>query len=141
MYSFAYCKIPTDNTDKSINLSKLIKENEKIYDSSVLKEYPWNFFGRREQDILNRFQKYGCAIQDKFSIVQGFRTGDNKAFIVDTKGKFIRPYVDGKYIGRGVIKKRKILYGLMFVEKIDIVWLRQMNYAERIRRHMNIYQV
>lgn len=120
-YSFLHCMIPTQHIIDENNVYGLIKENIKKYDSSVLEEYPWDFSSLKEKRILTKFGKNGCKILDKFTIVQGFRTGDNKAFIIDTGGKFIRPYVDGKCIGRGIIKKTQ-----------NIIWpyiLRDNNYC------------
>jgi DNA modification methylase/tRNA1(Val) A37 N6-methylase TrmN6 len=110
-YSFLHCMIPVQHSLDEGNLPRLIQENIKVYDSAVLGEYPWNFTCEEEQEILDKFKKNGCRIQETFAIVQGFRTGDNKAFTVDKEGNFVRPYVDGKCIGRGVIKKtQKILW-------------------------------
>lgn len=114
-YSFLHCLIPTQHTINETNLLSLIEENTNRYDSSVLDEYPWNFASSKEKNIMNKFKTYGCSLQDKFAIVQGFRTGDNKAFIVDRGGEFVRLYVDGKCIGRGMIKKiQNIIWPYVF---------------------------
>lgn len=114
-YSFLHCAIPTQHIINATNISRLIEENMSRYDSSVLDEYPWNFSSSKEKNVLDKFKTFGCGLQDKFAIVQGFRTGNNKAFIVDKEGEFIRPYVDGKCIGRGIIKKtQNIIWPYVF---------------------------
>lgn len=107
LYDFSYCKIPIQNTINESNLMQLIESNEVIYDSSVLNDYPWNFFRKNDKDILSKMEKKGNNIFNIFSCVQGFRTGNNKAFFVENEGEFIRPYVDGECIGKGRIKKTK----------------------------------
>lgn len=111
VYSLYHCLFPTLRDIDEKTLSNLIAENTSVFQSDVLDIYPWDFSSVQEKSIIRKFEITGCSILDKFRIVQGFRTGDNKAFIVKNDGAFIRPYVDGKSIGRGCIKNlQKIIW-------------------------------
>lgn len=110
-YSFSHCLFPTLHDIDSKTISNLISENARTYQSDVLDGYPWDFSSVQEKSIISKFETTGCNIQEIFKIVQGFRTGDNKAFIVKEDGAFIRPYVDGKSIGRGwITNPQKIIW-------------------------------
>lgn len=72
---------------------------------SSLKSYPWKFTTKFQQDLLNIFVENGQKIQYIFNIKQGFRTGNNKAFIYqNTNEPNLKKYVDGRNIGKGRIK-------------------------------------
>lgn len=109
--TFRYCRVPAQNHIEENELTGLIEENAENYPNNMLSEYPWYFIKSSEKKILNLIMENKMNICDLFEIVQGFRTGDNKAFLVECKGKYVREYVDGKGIKKGYLS-----------EKQNIIW-------------------
>ena len=109
-YTFSYYKLPTNKKIVLPEIAEILEEYKYVYESSLLKNFPWEFKNQNESIFMDQIQKNSCALTTVFTIAQGFRTGNNNAFIVDDSfpaEQHTRPYVDGTNIKRGYLSKKK----------------------------------
>ena len=105
-YSFRYGHAPLFKNAGIGEILASLKARQRTYDSGQLLSFPWGLRSQEENAFLRKIRKNGLPLTSLFSISQGFRTGNNKAFIVP--GGFpqepcVRDYVDGTNIKRGYI--------------------------------------
>lgn len=125
-YNFSYYKLPTNKKIVLSEIVELLEDNRYVYESSLLENFPWEFKSQNESFFMDQIQNNSCLLTSLFSIAQGFRTGNNKAFIVDDSfliEQHTRAYVDGTNIKRGYIsKKQRIIWPYhKNKDKVDLI--------------------
>ncbi len=109
-YNFSYYKALSRKKSTILEIINSLENNKYIYDSSILKNFPWEFKSRNESNFIELIKRNGCPLTSIFSIAQGFRTGNNKAFIINNTfpdEPNIRKYVDGTNIKRGFLSNQQ----------------------------------
>ncbi len=105
-YDFTYYKFPTKKKADLSEITKLSEANKYVYRSSLLESFPWEFKNQNERIFMELIQKNSIPLTSVFTVAQGFRTGNNKAFLmnnVTNEEPNVRAYIDGTNIKRGYL--------------------------------------
>lgn len=109
-YVFNYYAIPTLKGKTISEMARSVDSYLTICHSSIFKSFPWEFKSQNEKLIMHQIINHSIPLPSVFSITQGFRTGKNKAFLVDAhfpNEPCLHSYVDGTNIKRGFLANRQ----------------------------------
>lgn len=125
-YNFSYYKLPTSKKIVLSKISEVLEDFKFVYESSLFEKFPWEFKNENETMFMKQIQKNGCSLTTLFTIAQGFRTGNNKAFIADNSVPIehhTRSYIDGTNIKRGYISKKQHIIWPYYKnkDKVDLI--------------------
>lgn len=105
-YTFRYYPIPTLKRTQAAEIIGRSEEYLTTCHSCALKSFPWKLQSHEEHMIMQQIGRNSIPLTSLFSITQGFRTGNNRAFLADSacSGEpCLRPYIDGTNIKRGFL--------------------------------------